>query len=57
MGDADCSRYSTDTIEWTNEDVKDMDQEIRKIITIYGGLYPRSNVEPLYQERKEVVGL
>ena len=34
-----------------------MDQETRKIITMYGGLYPRSNVEPLYQERKEVVGL
>ena len=34
-----------------------MYQETRKVITMYGGLYPRSNVEPLYRERKEVVGL
>ena len=38
------------------EDVKEMDQKIRKIITIYSGLHPKSNVEWLRQEMKEVVG-
>ena len=50
-------RYSADIIERTKEDVKEMDQKPRKIITMYGGLRPRSNVERLYQDVKEVVGL
>ena len=41
-------RYSADIIEWTKEEVKEMDQKTRKIITMYGGLHPRSNVERLY---------
>ena len=36
------------------EDVKKMDQKKkRKIIPMYGGLYPRSNVERLYLPRSE----
>ena len=50
-------RYSAGIIEWTKEDVKEMDQKTRKIITICGGLHPKSNVERLYQDLKEVVGL
>ena len=34
-----------------------MDQKTRQITTMYGGLHPRSNVERLYQEVKEIVGL
>ena len=45
IGGANCSIYSAGIIEWTKEDVKEMDKKKRKIITIYGGLYPRSNVE------------
>ena len=30
-----------------------MNQETRKIITMYGGLHPRSNVEQLYLPRSE----
>ena len=41
-------RYSADIIEWTKEEVKEMDRKTRKIITMYGGLHPRSNVERLY---------
>ena len=33
--------YSTGIIEWTKEEVKKMDRKTKKIITIYGGLYPR----------------
>ena len=40
-------------IEWTKENVKEMDQKTRKIITMYGGLHPRSNVERLYLPRSE----
>ena len=53
-------RYSAGVIEWTEwtkEDVKEMDQKARKIITMYGGLHPRSNVGWLYQDVKQVVGL
>ena len=34
-----------------------MDQKTRKIITIYGGLHPRSNVERLHQEGSGVVNI
>ena len=34
-----------------------MDQKTRTIITKYDGLHPRSNVERLYQDMKEVVGV
>ena len=50
-------RYSDGIIELTKEDVKEIDKKTRKIITMYGGLHPRSNVERLYQDVKEVVGL
>ena len=39
-----------------HKDVKKMDQKKkRKIITMYGGLYPRSTVERLYLPRSEGV--
>ena len=33
--------------------MKEIDQKARKITTMYGGLYPRSNVERLYLPRSE----
>ena len=39
---------SAGIIEWTKEEVKEMDQKTRKVITMYGGLHPRSNVKLLY---------
>ena len=46
--------HSAGIIERTEEDVKKMDQKKkRKIITRYGGLYPRSNVQRLYLPRSE----
>ena len=51
-------RYSAGIIEWIKEDVKEMDKKTtKKISTMYGGLQPRSNIERLYQDVKEVVGL
>ena len=46
-------QYSAGITEWTKEEVKKMDRKFRKIITMYGGLHPRSNVEWLYQPRSE----
>ena len=34
-----------------------MDQKTKKIITIYGGLHPRLNVERLHQEGSGVVSI
>ena len=44
-------RYSAGIIEWTK--VKEMDLKTRKIITMYGGIHPRSNIECLYLPRSE----
>ena len=46
-------RYSAGIIEWTKQEVRDMDQKTRKIVTMYGGLHPRSNVVRLYLPRSE----
>ena len=46
-------QYSAGITEWTKEEVKKMDRKLRKIITMYGGLHPRSNVEWLYLPRSE----
>ena len=53
IGGANCSMHGAGIIEWTKEDVKKMDQKKRKIITMYGGLYPRSNIQRLYLPRSE----
>ena len=44
--------HSAGIIEWTKEDVKKWIKK-KKIITMYGGLYPRSNIEQLYLPRCE----
>ena len=46
-------QYSAGITEWTKEEVKKMDRKLRKIITMYGGLHWRSNVEWLYLPRSE----
>ena len=46
-------RYSAGIIEWPKEEVKEMDRKTRMIITMFGELHPRSNVEQLYVPRSE----
>ena len=46
-------RCSAGISEWTKEQVKEMDRKTKKIITIYGGLHPGSNIEWLYLPRSE----
>ena len=45
--------YSAGIIEWTKEEAKEVDRKTRKIITMYCGLYPRSNIAWLYLPRSE----
>ena len=45
--------YSAGIIEMAKEEVREMDRKTRKIITMYGGLHPRSNVQWLYLPRSE----
>ena len=42
-------------LKWTREELKEMDQRIRKHMTMYKALHPRDNVDRLYVSRKELV--
>ena len=44
-------RYGAGVINWTIEDLERMDRRTRKLLTIHGGLHPRSNVGRLYIPR------
>ena len=39
-------------IDWTQEDISEMDLKTRKQLTIYGEFHPKSNVNRLYMKRK-----
>ena len=40
-------------LKWTREELKQMDQRTRKIMTLYKALHPRDDVDRLYVSRKE----
>ena len=46
-------RYSAGIVEWTKEELANMDRKTRKIMTMHGCLQKRSNVARLYLPRKE----
>ena len=46
-------RYSAGIVDWTMEEVANMDRRTRKIFAMNGCLHTRSNVGRLYQPRKE----
>ena len=46
-------RYSGPFLKWTRDELKQMDQRIRKLTTIHKALHPRDDVERLYVSRKE----
>ena len=46
-------RYSRPFLKWTREELKQMDQRTRKLMTMHKALYPRDNVDRLYVSRKE----
>ena len=46
-------RYSGPFIKWTKDELKQMDQRTRKLITMHKALHPRDDVDRLYVSRKE----
>ena len=46
-------RYSGPFLKWTREELKQMDQRTRKLMTMHKALHPRDDVDRLYVARKE----
>ena len=46
-------RYGAGVLDWTKQELRDMDIRTRKIMTMNGNLHPRGNVSRLYLPRKE----
>ena len=44
-------RYTAGIVDWTGEEIKQLDRKTRKLITIYRGLHPRADVDRLYLPR------
>ena len=40
-------------IKWTRDELRQMDQRTRKLMTMHKALHPRDNVDRLYVSRKE----
>ena len=45
-------RYSAAFIDWTKEELKELDRKTRKYLTIYNSLHPRDSVAKLYLPQK-----
>ena len=46
-------RYSRPFLKWTREELKQMDQRTRKLMTMHKALHPRDDVDRLYVSRKQ----
>ena len=46
-------RYSGPILKWTRDELRQMDQRTRKLMTMHKGLHPRDDVDRLYVSRKE----
>ena len=46
-------RYSGPFLKWTRDELKQMDQRTRKLMTMHKALHPRDDVDRLYVYRKE----
>ena len=46
-------RYSGFLLKWTRDELKQMDQRTRKLMTMHKALHPRDDVDRLYVSRKE----
>ena len=45
-------RYSGPFLKWTRDELKQMDQRTRKLMTMHKALHPRDDVDRLYVSRK-----
>ena len=46
-------RYSNAFLDWTKEELQQIDRRTRNLLTMHKGLHPKSNVDRLYISRKE----
>lgn len=46
-------QYSFGIIKWTKAEIRKIDCQTRKLLTMYGALHPRSDINRLYVSRKE----
>ena len=46
-------RHSAAFVSWRKSELHAIDRKNRKLVTIYGALHPKSNVDRLYIPRKE----
>ena len=46
-------RYSGPFLKWTRDELKQMNQKTRKLMTMYQALHPRNDVDRQYISRKE----
>ena len=46
-------RYSGPFLKWTREELKQMDQRSRKLMTLHKALHPRDDVDQLYVSREK----
>ena len=46
-------RYPRPFLKWTREELKQMDQRTRKLMTMHKALHPRDDFDRLYVSRKE----
>ena len=46
-------RYSGPFLKWTRDELKQMNQKTRKLVTMHKTLHPRDDVDRLYVSRKE----
>ena len=44
-------RYGPGIIKWSNEELQSLDRKSRKLLTVHGTFYPRSDVDRLYLPR------
>jgi len=45
-------QYSFGIIKWTKAEIKKLDRQTRKLLTMYGALHPKSDTDRLYLPRK-----
>ena len=46
-------RYSAAFLDWTKFEMKQLDRQTRKLMTMHNALHPKSNVDRLYLPRKD----
>ena len=46
-------RYSAGIIDWTKQELQNIDRKTRKVMTVYKALHPKADVDKLYVHRKD----